>query len=88
MVLINLITYLYYAYANYVHYVHIHTTLEYRRLTKTKQKQGNHKTIGMGNGNGLAGYGFENSNFGCCASRQSKFKSQLEELELWLRLGN
>jgi hypothetical protein len=39
---------------------------------RTKIKHANHKTIGMGNENGLAGYGFEKSSFGCCASRQPK----------------
>jgi hypothetical protein len=31
-----------------------------------------HKTFGMGNEIGRAGYGFEKSSSGCCASRQSK----------------
>jgi hypothetical protein len=37
-----------------------------------KTKQDNHKTFGMGNEIGRAGYGFEKSSSGCCASRQSK----------------
>ena len=43
-----------------------------------KTKQDNHKTFGTGNEIGRAGYGFEKSSSGCCASRQSKdnYKSQ------------